>query len=89
MTNGDGHTVARKKKNRCRLKSCNVVIKDEFLFCYMHRKLTLKSLGVQTVTVQPIPRLNRYFCDSCGQSIRALCLKDCTYCGGKTEEVGD
>lgn len=81
--------MARKKKNRCRLKSCNVVIKDEYVFCFMHRKLTLKSIESQPVTVQCIPRQQRYFCESCGSSSRGSYRETCMYCGGILEEVGD
>jgi hypothetical protein len=78
-----------KKKNRCRIKSCNVVIKEEYFFCFMHRRCSLHTVEKQpTGSTTPIQSLRRFYCLSgCGQSFRAAHASSCRYCGGTIEEV--
>lgn len=79
--------MPKRKANRCRIKSCNIVIREGYTFCYMHR-----YSAFTTNVAPPSSELNlrRFYCDGCGQSFRSLIVAtDCRFCGGKLEEVSD
>lgn len=81
--------MGKHKKNRCRIPTCGLVIKTDYQFCYMHRKCSIKGLVNLHPGAPLIPSLRRFFCNTCGTSVRQNHHADCHYCGGKTEEVGD
>lgn len=79
-----------KKKNRCRLKSCNVVIKPEYTHCYAHRRCRSQLLDTPTeVSSLPVvlSKYKRFYCEECGTVLHSMSYQDCQYCGRATEEV--
>lgn len=71
-----------KKKNRCAISSCGLVIDNQYTFCYMHRMCSLKTQIQKEL-------LKNFFCDRCGQVTQAKFYTHCKWCGGITEEVAN
>lgn len=79
-----------RKKNRCSVKSCNIVIKDGYTHCYMHRHCRARVLDVQAPDspMINIPFYRKFYCEECGtNSYNKHYIESCPYCGRLTEEV--
>lgn len=88
--------MARVKRNRCRVKSCSVIISPEYFFCYMHRKWSLSDVQeslnqlARAEAQRPAkPRMLRFFCDPCGTVWMAPSYTKCQMCGSKTEALDE
>jgi hypothetical protein len=81
--------VGRKKKHRCVVPGCGLVIKQEFLYCYAHRKRgTFEFTETKPGVSPPTPKLKVFFCEKCGDnSHSAHLLLHCMRCGNRLEEV--